>query len=48
MCREYYQEAGGADIRCLVVGDQGDRRELKTPQAKPGEFAPNLHLTAPV
>ncbi len=41
MVQEYIREAGGADIRCFVIGDRvvaGMKR-----QAKEGEFRSNLH-----
>jgi len=39
--QEYIREAGGADIRCLVVGDKVIAAMKR--QAKPGEFRSNLH-----
>lgn len=42
MVQEYIKEAGGADIRCLVVGDKvvaAMRRQSKSPE----EFRSNLH-----
>jgi ribosomal protein S6--L-glutamate ligase len=39
--QEYIQEAGGADIRCFVVGDRVIASMKR--QAKPGEFRSNLH-----
>jgi ribosomal protein S6--L-glutamate ligase len=41
MVQEYIQEAGGADIRCFVVGDKVIASMKR--QAKPGEFRSNLH-----
>ncbi len=41
MVQEYIQEAGGADIRCFVVGDRVIASMKR--QAKPGEFRSNLH-----
>ena len=41
MVQEYIKEAGGADIRCLVVGDRVIASMKR--QAKPGEFRSNLH-----
>lgn len=41
MVQEYIQEAGGADIRCFVVGDKVIAAMKR--QAKPGEFRSNLH-----
>ena len=41
MVQEYIKEAGGADIRCLVVGDKVIAAMKR--QAKPGEFRSNLH-----
>ena len=41
MVQEYIREAGGADIRCLVVGDKVIAAMKR--QAKPGEFRSNLH-----
>ena len=41
MVQEYIREAGGADIRCLVVGDKVIASMKR--QAKPGEFRSNLH-----
>jgi ribosomal protein S6--L-glutamate ligase len=41
MVQEYIREAGGADIRCLVVGDRVIASMMR--QAKPGEFRSNLH-----
>ncbi len=41
MVQEYIKEAGGADIRCLVVGDKVIASMKR--QAKPGEFRSNLH-----
>ena len=41
MVQEYIKEAGGADIRCLVVGEKVIAAMKR--QAKPGEFRSNLH-----
>ena len=41
MVQEYIREAGGADIRCFVVGDKVVAAIKR--QAKPGEFRSNLH-----
>jgi len=41
MVQEYVKEAGGADIRCLVVGDKVVAAMQR--QAKAGEFRSNLH-----
>lgn len=41
LVQEYIKEAGGADIRCLVVGDKVVAAMKR--QAKPGEFRSNLH-----
>ena len=41
MVQEYIKEAGGADIRCLVVGDKVIATMKR--QAMPGEFRSNLH-----
>lgn len=41
MVQEYIKEAGGADIRCLVVGDRVVAAMKR--QAAPGEFRSNLH-----
>lgn len=41
MVQEYIQEAGGADIRCFVVGDKVVAAIKR--QAKAGEFRSNLH-----
>src|SRR5690606_14633043 len=41
MVQEYIREAGGAGIRCLVVGDKVIA--AMTRQARPGEFRSNLH-----
>lgn len=41
LIQEYIKEAGGADIRCLVVGDKVVAAMKR--QAKPGEFRSNLH-----
>ena len=41
MVQHYIKEAGGADIRCLVVGDRVVAAMKR--QAAPGEFRSNLH-----
>jgi ribosomal protein S6--L-glutamate ligase len=41
MVQEYIREAGGSDIRCLVVGDRVVAAIKR--QAQPGEFRSNLH-----
>ena len=41
MVQEYIQEAGGADIRCFIVGDKVIAAMKR--QAGPGEFRSNLH-----
>lgn len=41
LAQEYIQEAGGADIRCLVIGEKVVAAMKR--QAKPGEFRSNLH-----
>ena len=41
MVQEYIKEAGGADIRCLIVG--GKVVAAMKRQAQPGEFRSNLH-----
>jgi len=41
MVQEYIKEAGGADIRCFVVGDKVVAAIKR--QALPGEFRSNLH-----
>ena len=41
LVQEYIREAGGADIRCLVVG--GRVIAAMRRQARPGEFRSNLH-----
>lgn len=41
LVQEYIKEAGGADIRCLVVGDKVVAAMKR--QAQPGEFRSNLH-----
>ena len=41
LVQEYIREAGGADIRCLVVGDKVVAAMKR--QAKDGEFRSNLH-----
>jgi alpha-L-glutamate ligases, RimK family len=41
MVQEFIKEAGGADIRCLVVGDKVVAAMKR--QGAPGEFRSNLH-----
>ncbi len=41
MVQEYIKEAGGADIRCLIIGDKVVAAMKR--QAKEGEFRSNLH-----
>ncbi|RUO42953.1 30S ribosomal protein S6--L-glutamate ligase [Aliidiomarina taiwanensis] len=41
MVQEYIKEAGGADIRCFVLGDRVIAAMKR--QAQPGEFRSNLH-----
>lgn len=41
MVQEYIKEAGGADIRCFVVGNRVIAAMKR--QARPGEFRSNLH-----
>lgn len=41
LVQEYIKEAGGADIRCLVVGDRVVASMKR--QAKEGEFRSNIH-----
>jgi len=41
MIQEYIREAGGADIRCFVIGDKVVAAMKR--QALPGEFRSNLH-----
>jgi len=41
MVQEYIKESGGADIRCLVVGDKVVATMMR--QGLPGEFRSNLH-----
>ncbi|WP_088329443.1 30S ribosomal protein S6--L-glutamate ligase [Lacimicrobium sp. SS2-24] len=41
MVQEYIREAGGADIRCLIIGDKVIASMKR--QAKAGEFRSNLH-----
>lgn len=41
MVQEYIKEAGGADIRCLVIGDKVVASMKR--QGKEGEFRSNLH-----
>ena len=41
LVQEYIKEAGGADIRCLVIGDKVVAAMKR--QAQPGEFRSNLH-----
>lgn len=42
LIQEFIKEAGGSDIRCLVVGDKVIAAMKRTAQA--GEFRSNLHL----
>ncbi len=44
MVQEYIKEAGGADIRCFVVGDKVIAAMKR--QAKPGSFAPTCIAAA--
>lgn len=44
MVQEYIKEAGGADIRCFVVGDKVIAAMKR--QAKPGEFRPTCTVAA--
>jgi ribosomal protein S6--L-glutamate ligase len=44
LVQEYIKEAGGSDIRCLVVGDRV--MDAIKRQAKEGEFKANLHRGA--
>ena len=41
LIQEYIKEAGGADIRCLVIGEKVVAAMKR--QAQPGEFRSNLH-----
>ena len=41
LAQEFIEEAGGADLRCLVVGNKVVAAMLR--QAKAGEFRSNLH-----
>ncbi len=41
LVQEYIKEAGGADIRCLVIGERVVAAMKR--QAQPGEFRSNLH-----
>jgi len=41
LVQEYIKEAGGADIRCLVIGNKVVAAMMR--QALPGEFRSNLH-----
>lgn len=41
LAQEFIQEAGGSDIRCLVVGDKVVASMMR--QAKEGEFRSNVH-----
>jgi len=41
MVQEYIKEAGGADIRCFVIGDKVVASMIR--QGKEGEFRSNLH-----
>ncbi len=41
MIQEFVKEAGGADIRCFVIGDKVIAAMMRT--AKEGEFRSNLH-----
>lgn len=41
LVQEYIKEAGGADIRCLVIGEKVVAAMKR--QAQPGEFRSNLH-----
>ena len=41
LVQEYIKEAGGADIRCFVIGEKVVAAMKR--QAKPGEFRSNLH-----
>ena len=41
MVQEYIAEAGGADVRCFVIGDRVVAAMRR--QASPGEFRSNLH-----
>ncbi|MDH3671364.1 MAG: 30S ribosomal protein S6--L-glutamate ligase [Gammaproteobacteria bacterium] len=41
LLQEFIKEAGGADLRCLVIGDRVHAAMLR--QAKEGEFRSNIH-----
>jgi len=41
LCQEFIKEAGGSDIRCLVIGERVVAAMMRT--AAPGEFRSNLH-----
>ena len=41
LVQEYIKEAGGADVRCFVIGEKVVAAMKR--QAKPGEFRSNLH-----
>lgn len=41
LVQQFIKEAGGADIRCFVVGDRVIASMIR--QSKPGEFRSNLH-----
>lgn len=41
LVQQFIKEAGGADIRCLVIGDRVIASMIR--QGKPGEFRSNLH-----
>lgn len=41
LVQEFIKEAGGADIRCFVIGDKVVASMVR--QAEPGEFRSNLH-----
>jgi ribosomal protein S6--L-glutamate ligase len=41
LVQEFIKEAGGADIRCLVIGDKVVAAMMR--RAKEGEFRSNLH-----
>lgn len=41
LVQEYIKEAGGADIRCFVIGDKVVASMVR--QAPPGEFRSNIH-----
>nr|MCH9640869.1 RimK family alpha-L-glutamate ligase [Actinomycetes bacterium] len=42
LVQEYIKEAGGADLRCFVIGNRVVAAMKR--QGKPGEFRSNLHL----